>query len=71
VSRTSLLVLDARDVHILMDQEPTIARRIQETAQARVEPESLEPRGDIAEEGCWTRADASARRRRLSRGLVL
>ena len=50
VSRTSLLVLDARDVHILMDQEPTIARRIQETARARVEPESLEPRGDIAEE---------------------
>src|SRR5215831_1875369 len=48
--RTSLLVLDARDVHILMDQEPTLARRIQETARARVEPESLEPRGDIAEE---------------------
>jgi voltage-gated potassium channel len=50
VSRTSLLVLDARDVHILMDQEPTIAKRIKETARRRVEPESLEPRGDIAEE---------------------
>ena len=50
VTRTSLLVLDARDVHILMDQEPTIARRIRETARGRVEPESLEPRGDIAEE---------------------
>src|SRR5262245_56547014 len=50
VIRTSLLVLDARDVHILMDQEPMIAQRIQETARRRVEPESLEPRGDIAEE---------------------
>jgi len=33
-----------------MDQEPTIAKRIKETARRRVEPESLEPRGDIAEE---------------------
>jgi len=50
LSRTSLLVLDARDVHILMDQEPMIAQRIRETARRRVEPESLEPRGDIAAE---------------------
>ena len=44
ITRTSLLVLDARDVHILMDQEPTIAQRIQETARQRVEPESISPR---------------------------
>jgi voltage-gated potassium channel len=50
VSRTSLLVLDARDVHALMDQEPTIARRIQETARRRIEPERLEPQSDIARE---------------------
>jgi voltage-gated potassium channel len=50
VSRTSLLVLDARDVHILMDQEPRIAQRIQETARQRVEPETIEPRGDLAAE---------------------
>jgi voltage-gated potassium channel len=50
VSRTSLLVLDARDVHILMDQEPKIAKRIQEIARKRVEPESIGSRGDIAEE---------------------
>jgi voltage-gated potassium channel len=50
ITRTSLLVLDARDVHILMDQEPKIAQRIQETARQRVEPESIEPRGDLATE---------------------
>jgi voltage-gated potassium channel len=58
VSRTSLLVLDARDVHILMDQEPKIAQRIQETARRRVEPESIEPRGDIAEEELLATAPA-------------
>lgn len=50
VTPTSLLVLDARDVHILMDQEPRIAQRIQETARRRVEPETIEPRGDLAAE---------------------
>ena len=50
IARTSLLVLDARDVHILMDQEPQIAQRIQETARRRVEPESIEPAGDLATE---------------------
>jgi hypothetical protein len=33
-----------------MDQEPTIAQRIQETARRRVEPESIEPAGDLATE---------------------
>jgi voltage-gated potassium channel len=50
LSRTSLLVLDARDVHILMDQEPKIAQRIQETARRRIEPETIEPAGDLAAE---------------------
>ena len=50
VTRTSLLVLDARDVHILMDHEPRIAERIHETARQRIEPETLEPRGDLAAE---------------------
>jgi voltage-gated potassium channel len=48
VTRTSLLVLDARDVHVLMDQEPKIASRIREMAHERVEPETIEPRGDLA-----------------------
>ena len=63
VSRTSLLVLDARDVHILMDQEPMIAQRIQDTARRRVEPESLEPRGDIAEEELLETATVDAEQR--------
>jgi voltage-gated potassium channel len=50
VTRTSLLVLDARDVHILMDHEPRIAERIQETARARTEPEALDTRGDLVAE---------------------
>jgi voltage-gated potassium channel len=50
VTRTSLLVLDARDVHILMDHEPRIAERIQETARQRTEPEPLDPRGDLVTE---------------------
>jgi voltage-gated potassium channel len=50
LTRTSLLVLDARDVHILMEQEPKIAQRIREMARQRVEPESVEARGDLATE---------------------
>jgi voltage-gated potassium channel len=50
LTRTSLLVLDARDVHILMDHEPRIAERIHETARQRTEPEVLEPRGDLVAE---------------------
>jgi voltage-gated potassium channel len=50
MTRTSLLVLDARDVHTLMDHEPRIAERIHETARQRSEPEPLEPRGDLAAE---------------------
>jgi voltage-gated potassium channel len=48
VTRTSLLVLDARDVHILMDQEPKIAERIRDMARQRVDSESIEPSGDLA-----------------------
>jgi hypothetical protein len=33
-----------------MDQEPKIAQRIREMARQRVEPESLEPSGDLATE---------------------
>jgi voltage-gated potassium channel len=46
VAPTSLLVLDARDVHMLMEREPTIAERIRRTARERVG--SIEPKGDIA-----------------------
>lgn len=43
----SLLVLDAHDVHILMEREPMIAERIERTARERVGGDVIEPRGDI------------------------
>ena len=49
LTRTSLLVLDARDVHLLMDREPRIAARIQAMAQQRLGP-GIEPKGDLAAE---------------------
>jgi len=60
VTRTSLLVLDARDVHILMDHEPLIAERIQETARQRTEPEPLDARGDLVAEELVESTDADA-----------
>src|SRR5258708_32998514 len=36
VTRTSLLVLDAHDLHVLMDREPRIAEHIREVARAPV-----------------------------------
>jgi voltage-gated potassium channel len=60
VTRTSLLVLDARDVHILMDHEPRIAERIRETARQRTEPEPLEPRGDLMAEELVESTDSDA-----------
>jgi voltage-gated potassium channel len=60
VTRTSLLVLDARDVHILMDHEPRIAERIHETARARTEPEALDTRGDLVAEELVETDDSEA-----------
>ena len=66
LTRTSLLVLDARDVHILMEQEPKIAQRIREMARQRVEPETVEARGDLAtEELVATDGDAEGTYHRL------
>jgi voltage-gated potassium channel len=47
---TSLLVLDARDVHLLMDREPRIAQRIRETARSRVGREVVGDEGDLVSE---------------------
>jgi hypothetical protein len=44
----SLLVLDTRAVHILMDHELQIAQRIHETARQRSKLEPVEPRSDLA-----------------------
>jgi len=47
VTTTSLLVLDAYDVQVLMEREPLIAERIRHTARERVGEDVLEPKGDI------------------------
>jgi voltage-gated potassium channel len=47
VTGVSLLVLDARDVHMLMEREPMIAERIERTARERVGTDVVEPRGDM------------------------
>jgi voltage-gated potassium channel len=48
VARTSLLVLSAEDMHALMEREPRIAERINESVRSRVE--AISPKGDIVTE---------------------
>ena len=44
LTRTSLLVLDAHDLHALMEREPRIAERIHEVVRSRLGGELLTPR---------------------------
>jgi voltage-gated potassium channel len=48
ISRTSLLVLDASDFHLLMERDPRIAERVHAVVRERVGLEAVSPRGDIA-----------------------
>lgn len=50
LTRTSLLVLDAQDLHALMSRDPRIAERINDVAKKRVGRELVTPKGDIVEE---------------------
>jgi voltage-gated potassium channel len=50
VRRTSLLMLDAHDLRVLMDREPRIAERIHEVARTRLGGEALTPKGDLVAE---------------------
>jgi voltage-gated potassium channel len=50
VTRTSLLVLDAHDLHALMEREPRIAERIREVARGRLGREVLTAQGDLITE---------------------
>jgi voltage-gated potassium channel len=50
VVRTSLLVLDAHDLHALMEREPRIAARIHEVARGRLGREVLTSKGDLITE---------------------
>jgi voltage-gated potassium channel len=50
ITRTSLLVLDAHDLHALMDREPRVAHRIHEMMRQRLGEEVLTPKGDLVAE---------------------
>jgi len=50
ITRTNLLILDAQDLHALMDRDPRIAERIHATARSRVGHELVTPKGDIVTE---------------------
>jgi voltage-gated potassium channel len=50
LTRSNLLVLDAQDLHALMQRDPRIAARIKEVVEKRVGREVVSPRGDIVKE---------------------
>jgi voltage-gated potassium channel len=50
LTRTSLLVLGAQDLHVLMERNPRIAERIREVARSRIKRELVTPKGDILTE---------------------
>jgi voltage-gated potassium channel len=50
LTRTNLLVLDARDLHALMEREPHVAQRMREMVKQRVGRELVSERGDIVTE---------------------
>jgi voltage-gated potassium channel len=47
VNRTNLLILDAGDLHALMERDPRVAERIREVARERLGEEMLSPKGDM------------------------
>src|SRR6516162_5327647 len=49
-ARTNLLVLDASDFHVLMEQEPRIAERVHMVVRDRIGREIVTPRGDMVTE---------------------
>jgi voltage-gated potassium channel len=49
-TRTRLLVLDAHDLHALMEREPRIAERIREVVRNRIGRDIVTPRGDMVSE---------------------
>lgn len=50
IVRTSLLALDARDLHVLMEREPRIAERIREVVRHRLGHDIVTPHGDVVRE---------------------
>ena len=50
VTRTSLLVLDAHDLHALMEREPRVAERIHDVMRQRLGEKAVTPKGDLVTE---------------------
>jgi voltage-gated potassium channel len=50
ITRTSLLALDAHDLHALMDREPRVADRIHEVVRHRLGRDIVSPQGDVVSE---------------------
>ena len=50
LTRTSLLVLDAHDLHVLMEREPRIAEHIREVARTRLGKDVVTRKGDLVVE---------------------
>ena len=50
LTRTNLLVLDAHDLHALMEREPRVAARMNEVVKQRLGGERVSERGDIVTE---------------------
>lgn len=50
LSRTGLLVLDAQDLHALMERDPRVAGRIREVVEKRVGHRVVTPKGDLVTE---------------------
>jgi voltage-gated potassium channel len=50
VTRTSLLALDAHDLHALMDRDPRVAKRIQDVVRDRLGGDIISPHGDVVSE---------------------
>jgi voltage-gated potassium channel len=50
VTRTSLLALDAHDLHALMDRDPRVAKRIHDVVRDRLGGDIIGPHGDVVSE---------------------
>jgi len=50
LTRSNLLVLDAQDLHALMQRDPRIAARVKDVVEKRVGREVVSPKGDIVQE---------------------
>jgi len=50
ITRTSLLVLDAQDLHAFLERSPDIAARLREVASKRLGGKRITPEGDILRE---------------------